>query len=58
MINQISIFQLQLFISIENTRSFRQTAQENNTTPSNVTKSIKVLEERIGCPLIIRSRVL
>jgi len=58
MINQISIFQLQLFISIVNTRSFRQTAQENNTTPSNVTKSIKVLEERIGCPLIIRSRVL
>lgn len=56
--NHISMFQLTLFTSIVNNRSFKRAAIENNTTPSNVSKSMKALEKRVGCTLFRRNNNL
>ena len=46
--------QLQIFIALEKTRSFTGAAHEVHITQSAVSRSIKSLEEQMGCQLIER----
>ena len=49
---------LQTFITLAKTGSYTKTAQMMVVVPSTISKQIKLLEEELGCTLVIRDKKL
>ena len=47
---------LQTFITLAKTGSYTKTAQMMVVVPSTISKQIKLLEEELGCTLLIRDK--
>ncbi len=47
---------LQTFITLAKTGSYTKTAQMMVVVPSTISKQIKLLEEELGCTLVIRDK--
>lgn len=48
--------QLEILVAIADTRHFRKAATRASTTQPNVSEQLKIMEERLGCQLVERSR--
>ena len=54
----MELLQLTYFCDAAATQNFSQTAKRFNVPPSNISQSIKRLEEELGVPLFTRSATL